>query len=123
MTRTVAVDFDGVIHDYKRGWFDGAIYGEPLPGAIEALQELAAKYAVVVHSTRDPEQIAPWLTERGITCRTDDAFDEREFWDVIGTVLISQRKYPAIAYIDDRGIRFISWPQALDDLERLTRDG
>ena len=120
MVKTVAIDFDGVIHDYKRGWFDGTVYGEPLPGAIEALRDLAEKYAVIVHSTRDPEQIAPWLSERGIKCRTDDASDEREFWNALGTVLISRRKYPAVAYIDDRAIRFTGWPQALDDLGRLT---
>ncbi len=115
---TVAVDFDGVIHAYSDGWQDGTIYDGPVPGAIGALQALMARYAVVVHSTRNPEQIAPWLRERGIRCVTDDDFDEREFWNVLGTALVSRRKYPAVAYIDDRAIRFASWDQALADLAR-----
>jgi hypothetical protein len=119
MTRTVCVDFDGVIHAYSRGWQDGSIYDQPLPGAIEALDLLMDDYAVIVHSTRDPEQIAPWLRERGVACRTDGVPDEREFWNVTGTVLVTRRKYPAVAYIDDRAIRFRNWDQALDDLTRL----
>ena len=34
----VAIDFDGVIHDFDKGWHDGTCYGEPLPGSIEAIK-------------------------------------------------------------------------------------
>jgi hypothetical protein len=119
MTRTVAVDFDGVIHDYNRGWSDGTIYGDPLPGSLEALRTLLEKYAVFVHTTRDPHQVGAWLYERGFDCVPDPG--GFEFWNEQGApLLITQRKLPAIAYIDDRAIRFESWAQALSDLERLT---
>jgi hypothetical protein len=119
---TVAVDFDGVIHAYRKGWQDGSIYDDPVPGAFDALRSLMETYAVFIHTTRDPGPVAGWLSERGFDTVVDidgPAHPPREFWNEQGPLLISNRKLPAIAYIDDRGIRFTSWPQALEDLARL----
>lgn len=41
------------------------------------------------------------------------------FWNERGQLLVTNRKLPAVAYIDDRGIRFHNWAQALTDLERF----
>jgi hypothetical protein len=118
--RTVAVDFDGVLHAYSRGWQDGSVYDEPTPGALGALRALMKSYAVFVHTTRDTSQVADWIGERGILCRVDAPTPApREFWDETGVLLITNRKYPAVAYIDDRAIRFENWGQALADLERF----
>lgn len=98
------VDFDGVIHRYSRGWQDGSIYDPAMPGAIAALDAMVDHgYDVVIFSTRPADQIRPWIAER---------------WPDRGAeVEITDRKLPAIAQIDDRAIRFESWPQALTDLE------
>ena len=32
----IAIDFDGVIHTFDKGWNDGTCYGDPIPGSIEA---------------------------------------------------------------------------------------
>src|SRR5690606_42044179 len=50
--KTVAVDFDGVIHAYSRGWQDGSIYDEPVPGAVDGLRQLMEQYAVHPHDPR-----------------------------------------------------------------------
>jgi hypothetical protein len=115
--KTVCVDFDGVIHAYSHGWQDGSIYDSPLPGAIEALEALMTDYAVIVHTTRDPQQVAPWLLRYGFDVAT---YEPDEFWNERGTLLVTRRKYPAVAYIDDRAIRFVNWQQTVTDLVSLT---
>lgn len=140
---TVAVDFDGVIHDYHKGWHDGTIYGSMMPGAAEALDELLSKYAVFIFTAREPEAVMPWLQMHGF----DVTIDERcgtclggggdmnrgvwteckdcrgngqfMFWNLRDQLLVTNRKLAAAAYIDDRGIRFESWDQTLADLEAV----
>lgn len=118
--QTVAVDFDGVIHAYRRGWHDGTIYDEPVPGAFEALSVLMETYAVFVHTTRDPATVGRWIkANSGIdTAWHGDETTLPEFWSDQTCILVTNRKLPAIAYIDDRGIRFESWDQALADLAK-----
>jgi hypothetical protein len=116
--RTVAVDFDGVIHRYSRGWQDGTIYDEPIEGAFSALHMLMADFAVFVHTTRNAHRVADWIEARSaIPCAVQVNLD-MEFWNVKGELLVTNRKLPAVAYIDDRGIRFSDWNQALADVAR-----
>lgn len=123
--KTVAVDFDGVLHAYSKGWQDGSIYDEPLPGALDAIRSLmAAGIAVFVHTTRNPQATAGWLRVHHLPAASERelAADGRpvgQFWDDTKHVLVTDRKLPAVAYIDDRALRFESWPQALEDLEDL----
>nr|WSZ21185.1 hypothetical protein OH837_48940 [Streptomyces canus] len=117
--KTIAVDFDGVIHAYSKGWQDGTIYDPPLPGALDALKSLMDTYAVFIHTTRDATAVAGWLAERGFDTVADvdgPKHPKREFWNERGALLVTDRKLPAVAYIDDRAIRFTDWPQALDQL-------
>jgi hypothetical protein len=116
--QTVAVDFDGVIHAYSKGWQDGSIYDEPVPGAFDALRKLMKAYAVFVHTTRDPAQVGRWIKRRsGIETEWfEDTRNLPQFWNHQGSLLITGQKLPAVAYIDDRAIRFESWGQALSDL-------
>lgn len=113
---TVAVDFDGVIHRYSKGWRDGSIYDPPMPGAVEGLQALMAQYAVFVFTTRPAAQAAEWLAGRGFAVRVDGDPDSPEFWNARGVLLVANRKLPAVAYLDDRAVRFTGWPRALSSL-------
>lgn len=115
--RTVCVDFDGVIHRYSKGWHDGSIYDEPMPGAIEGIKRLQERYAVVVHTSRDPGPVAAWLIDRDVlatwyTGNPDpDVNQHPEFWNDQTMVLVTNRKMPAFAYVDDRAVVFTSWTQ------------
>lgn len=126
--RTIAVDFDGVIHTYDQGWQDGTIYGDFKPGALQALISLMGTYAVFIHTTRNPTQVARWIEDRsghGIECTTHIHpllpswwrwGKKHTFWSTRGTLLVTDRKLPAIAYIDDRALHFTSWEQTMAEL-------
>lgn len=95
----ILVDFDGVIHKYSERFKDGSIYDPPIEGTAEAIKKLQEEgYEVVIFTARpNIEDISDWLKKWGIP--------ELE---------ITDRKMPAIAYIDDRGIRFTNWKDILN---------
>jgi hypothetical protein len=96
------VDFDGVIHRYSRGWADGTAYDSPMPGAREALARLTGMgYEVVIFSTRDKTQISAWLKQHGFPY-----------------YLITNKKLPATAIIDDRAIHHVDWAGSIAELSR-----
>lgn len=116
----VAVDFDGVLHSYERGWADGSIYGDWKPGAVTALSQLMHRHAVFIHTTRPARQVARWIEQKSgyaFECTTrvprTGWLRRPGFWNEQGTLLITNRKLAAIAYIDDRAVRFEDWPQSL----------
>ncbi|SRR5579884_25913 len=115
--QSVGVDFDGVIHRYSKGWQDGSIYDEPMPGAVEGLRALLARYAVFVFTTRSVHQVAEWLVPLGFGVRIDGDPDSPEFWNARDILFVTNRKLAAVAYIDDRAVRFHNWGQALADVE------
>jgi hypothetical protein len=99
----VLVDFDGVVHAYSRGWDDGTAYDEPMHGAFQSLAVLDGYgYEVVIFSSRDAEQITAWLERHDFP-----------------PYRVTNVKEPAVAQIDDRAIRFVSWDSAL--VELMTR--
>ncbi len=126
---TVALDFDGVIHWYQRGWQGGVIYDPPMPGAIEAIREIQEVEAVVVHTARtDLVSVAAWLRALDIECVTQDEWDAERpaeehgsaFWNEKERVLVTNRKPAARYYLDDRAVKFDGknggWDQALMDM-------
>ncbi len=128
MAKTIAIDFDGVIHKYSKGWQDGEIYDEPIEGSFEAIKAfMDAGYCVFILSTRSAAQIKKWLLPRimiseyerdgmgndpnkwvgtryGFKCSVIGMFEH--FWNEENVLGISNRKLPAQVYIDDRGLKF-----------------
>lgn len=103
---TIAVDFDGPIHDYRHGWGDGSIYGDETPGAFAALRELMAIDSVYIFTSRAAAPVATWLTAHGFPTLVDTGPTELPFWNRRGVLLVTNRKYPAVAYVDDRAVPF-----------------
>lgn len=113
--KTIAVDFDGVIHAYSKGWKDGTCYDPPLPGAIEGLRTLLMEHTVFILSTRNPRQIQAWLEEHAPDLVTQIIPETVQFWNQHGVLGITQRKLPAMVYIDDRGYLFRDWETVMAD--------
>ncbi len=113
--KTIAVDFDGVIHAYSQGWSDGSCYDVPLPGAIDGLKALMREYAVFILSTRPPAQIQDWLKVHAPELATETVPAGTQCWNARNIIGITQRKLPAIVYVDDRGYLFRGWALVMHD--------
>jgi hypothetical protein len=105
---TLAIDFDGVIHCYHLAWGDGGeVTHGPMPGAMRGMWELHLRgYDLVVHTCRTDHDevralIERWFAEEYADC--GECFPFR----------VTNVKPPAIAYIDDRGVRFTDWQDLL----------
>ena len=48
----IAIDFDGVIHNFDKGWHDGTCYGDPIPGALEAIKDLSQNYKIIIFTAK-----------------------------------------------------------------------
>jgi 5'(3')-deoxyribonucleotidase len=97
--RRICIDFDGVIHKYSKGWQGGKIYDDPMPGAKEALEKLQKEYELVIFTTRkETSDVSMWMAKNGLP-----------------NLAVTNEKLPAIAYIDDRAVRFTNW----EDISKL----
>lgn len=94
--RTLAIDFDGVVHAYSRG-FQGLenAYDPPMSGAREVLTELKAQgISLRIMSSRPRAVIEEWLVQHELS----HLFDA-----------VRNDKFAATLYIDDRALHFTSW--------------
>jgi hypothetical protein len=119
---TVAIDLDGVMHRYSRGWCGGDLYDPPVDGTREGVQAVMdAEAAFVLTAREDLHAVVEWIKrELEIPAIADSPVTSRHFWNDRGILLVTNKKYPARAYLDDRGVTFTQeggWAQALRDLE------
>jgi len=143
---SVGFDFDGVIHSYRKGWHDGTIYDTPVEGIFDLIRRVQKEHAVFIYSTRDSEAIAHWIVRQdpGFRCVTekshrsgyqttwwwDDGIATNQpmvrgqeiflgtvkFWNDYENLFVTDRKLPAVAYVDDRAVRFESTNQVINQL-------
>ena len=112
----ICLDFDGVIYKNSKGFHDGTLYDNPIDGAITSLKSLHEKgFRIIIHSCKcNPERplidgmngkqlIRNWLKKYDVSHTVSD---------------IVHIKPNALVYIDDKGLRFQNWADALKKLEK-----
>jgi hypothetical protein len=109
----LAVDFDGVIHKYSKGWQDGSIYDLPIDGALLSLKKLHEDFNIIIFTTRlnpavedsdiQNKLITDWLAKYG--------FEKGKHYDQI-----TGSKPMAQLYLDDRGMKFLNWNESLKEI-------
>lgn len=105
----LSVDFDGVIHKYRKGWITPEIYDPPMEGAHWALTKLLKTHAVHILTARCAQDVLAWCLVQFPDLKFEIIPDSETYWQVEGIIGITNKKRAAIAYIDDRGIRFTNW--------------
>lgn len=111
---TIALDFDGVIHEHVSPWTDAhEIHDGPVPGALDFIRgAIDAGCEVVIYTARantasTVPHVYAWLVKHGL--------EERYAWHIRITAL----KPAAVVYIDDRAWRFEgTWP-SLEQIRAL----
>ncbi|MFD5615857.1 hypothetical protein [Kitasatospora sp. NPDC127060] len=123
--RTIAVDFDGVIHP-EGPWDGGRLRGAPLPGAVERLRALLdGGWRIVCFTARSSEYhedianyLAHYLDRKVIVLPGA----ETAYWEIEHQVLVTNFKPGALVYLDDKAETFTGWDTALAGLPDSPHD-
>jgi hypothetical protein len=119
MKPTLCIDFDGVIHDYRDGWQDGAITGDVVPGFFEWAEAAAEHFQLVVYSSRSKEPDLDAAMRAWIVVKQEEWAEDK---NIVGptTFTFTAEKPAAFLTIDDRAIRFDGdWSASELDPDRL----
>lgn len=99
----IAIDFDGVIHTFDKGWHDGTCYGDPIEGSLDAIKFLSEEYNIIIFSAKvrpdrplvngktGKELVGEWLEHHNIKQYITE---------------VTHEKPRARFYIDDKALEF-----------------
>ena len=103
--KTIMIDLDGVLDNYST--YDKNRIPEIKMGAVDFIKKLdkTGKYELVLFTTRSPKLATEWLIKNKI---------DKYFKDVTNV------KYPAYIYLDDRAIQFRGdYKTTFDEIEKF----
>ena len=113
--KNLAIDFDGVIHTFDKGWYDGTCYGEPIEGSLEAIKKLSKSYNIIIFTAKakpsrplvngktGTELVEEWLIKHNVMQYVQE---------------ITSEKPRSQIYIDDKGYHFQNWKDTLEHIEK-----
>ena len=101
------------MHKCSKGYYDGTIYDEPIEGSYEALKTLSEKYTVIIYTCKAKP-------DRGLVngkTGTQLVWEWLEKHNMSKFVSkVTSEKPRAVAYIDDKSIKFKDWESTLNTL-------
>lgn len=105
---TIAFDFDNVIHLRYGRYGKGDIYGDINYPLLEYIHDfLMPKYYICIFSCRRAKQIVEHMNKLNyLGMRYVIKDDKKFFWDVPNIIGVTNRKPPAILYVDDKAHRY-----------------
>ena len=115
--KTVAIDFDGVIHHHVSKWtVPHEINDGPVVGALDFIEQVLLEFDVIIFSARANDPVAEaaigvWLYEQWSAAGKDPA--------ALGLIGITARKPHAFVYIDDCGWRFEGDFPSMEELRAI----
>lgn len=107
----IAIDFDGVIHNFDKGFHDGTCYGDPLPGSLDAIKKLATQYNIIIFTAKAKPN-RPLINGKTGTQLVSEWLEKHNILNYISE--ITSEKPRAFLYIDDNGYRFNNWDDTLN---------
>lgn len=114
--QNLAIDFDGVVHNADKGWGDGTCYGEPLPGAIDAIKRLSEDYNIVIFTAKAKSD-RPLVNGKTGAKLVYEWLQKYQIEQYVSS--ITSNKPRAELYIDDNGYRFKNWNDTLKFVKTL----
>ncbi len=116
--KSIAVDFDGVLHGYSEGYKDGSIYDEPVSGAKKAMEILSKHFEIIIFSARNHDKTIDGKLQKNQAKEVGEYLDKHEIpYDKIHT---ESGKPHCKLFIDDNAYRFEgNWTKALVDVLKI----
>lgn len=109
--KTIAVDFDGVIHLYREGWKDGSIYDKCVTGFFKWLFKTDEMFKIVIVSSRlneaqQEQNMRAWLSLKALEAEAAEEITTEQRQRLHEVISFSATKPPAFITIDDRALTF-----------------
>jgi hypothetical protein len=114
--KNLSIDFDGVIHTFDRGYHDGTCYGEPLPGALEAIRHLAEEFNIIIFTAK-AKPSRPLVNGKTGTQLVKEWLEKYNVMQYVKE--ITAEKPRSQIYIDDKGYHFQNWEDTLEHVRKL----
>lgn len=113
--RTICIDFDGVLHDYKDGYQGQDVFGVPVKGASEATKALKLNgWCIIIFTCRsNTEAFRKWLSDNEIAY---DFINENPYQPKDA----DSKKPIADVYLDDCALKFEgNWDDTIGQIEKF----